>query len=172
MACTQTLGGILQDCMPSMGGLREVFVINHAAVKKVTVTDGKISAIELAEDTDKFRKYYVRRQTSQFTSTLNVDQTNGSRFISTDIALVFTRMDTTKRTEMEALSAGELAVIAKDQNGKYWYFGYDNPVMASAGDGQTGTSNTDRNGYSITLQDNSQQWPYEVDESIVDALVE
>lgn len=157
--------------MPSMGGLREVFVANHGDIKKVTVTDGKISAIELAEASTKFKKYYVRRQTSQFTSTLNVDQANGSRFVSTDIVLVFTRMDTTKRTEMEALSAGELVVIGKDANGKCWYFGFDNPVLASAGDGQSGTSNTDRNGYSITLQDNSEEWPYEVDPEIIDALV-
>ena len=71
-------------------------------------------------------------------------------------------METVKRIEMEALAMNDLAVIVKDANGKYWYFGYDEPVSASAGDGQTGTARGDSNRYSITLQDNSDTWPYEI----------
>ena len=45
------------------------------------------------------------------------------------------------------------------------------PVNASAGDGQTGTARSDANRYTITLQDNSLEMPFEVDAAIVDALV-
>ena len=68
-------------------------------------------------------------------------------------------MDTTKRVEIAALAQSELAVIVKDANGSYWYLGLDAPVKASAGDGLTGTARADRNGYSITLQDNSLDLP-------------
>ena len=80
-------------------------------------------------------------------------------------------MDTTKRIEISALAQGELAVIVKDANGAYWFLGKDAPVKASAGDGLTGTARADRNGYSITLQDNSLELPLEVDAEIVDDLV-
>lgn len=170
MACNQTLGGLVNDCMPSKGGILEAYVANHSDVTKLQLTDEKISAITMAQSA-KFHRYYFRPQTSQFTSTLTVSQENGTTYVSTDIVLSFTRMDATKRAEMAALSLGELAVIVKDANGKYWYFGKDEPVMASAGDGQTGTSRGDKNGYSITLQDNADTWPHEVDGSIIDGLL-
>jgi hypothetical protein len=66
---------------------------------------------------------------------------------------------------------GDLAVIVKDANGKYWYLGKDEPVNASAGDGQTGTNRGDANRYTLTLQDNSLEMPYEVDATIIENLL-
>ena len=43
-----------------------------------------------------------------------------------------------------------------------WYLGKDMPVMASAGGAESGTAYTDGNRYTITLQDNSMDYPYEV----------
>ena len=70
------------------------------------------------------------------------------------------------------MATGEMAVIVKDNNGKFWYLGYDEPVMASAGDGQTGTAASDANRYSITLQDQSLAFPYEVEASVIDTIVD
>lgn len=161
MPCSQVLSGLANDCASSMGGIVEAYIANHDDVASVTVQDGQINAITMAESA-KFKKYYFKPGTSSFTSNLNVDQANGVNFVSTDIVLLFSRMETAKRMEIAALSVGDLAVIVKDANGKYWYFGYDEPVTASAGDGQTGTARTDGNRYSITLQDNAQTWPYEI----------
>ena len=80
-------------------------------------------------------------------------------------------METTKRVEMTALAIGDLAVIVKDANGKYWYLGYDEPVNASAGDGQTGTARGDSNRYTLTLQDESLGLPYEVLASVISGLL-
>ena len=88
-----------------------------------------------------------------------------------ELLLQFNRMETTKRVEMTALALGDLAVICKDANGKYWYLGYDEPVNASAGDGQTGTARSDANRYTITLQDNSKELPLEVSSSVIEGLL-
>ena len=85
--------------------------------------------------------------------------------------LQFNRMETPKRVEMTALAQNELALIVKDANGKYWLLGKDEPVMATAGEGVTGTARGDRNGYGITLQDTSLEMPFEVDETIVAGLI-
>ena len=161
MPCSQVLSGLANDCASSMGGIVEAYIANHDDVASVTVQEGQINAITMAESA-KFKKYYFKPGTSSFTNNLNVDQANGVNFVSTDIVLLFSRMETAKRIEIAALSVGDLAVIVKDANGKYWYFGYDEPVTASSGDGQTGTARTDGNRYSITLQDNAQTWPYEI----------
>lgn len=162
MACNQTLAGLVNDCATSMGGIVEAYIANYEDVASVTVSENKITAITMAESA-KFKKYWFRKGTGSFTSTLNVDPANGVNYVSTDIVLLFSRMETTKRVEMAALSVNDLVMIVKDSNGVYWYFGKDEPVTASAGNGQTGTARTDGNRYSITLQDNSTTWPFEVE---------
>lgn len=161
MACNQTLGGLVNDCARSMGGIKRIFIANRDDVSQVTVTENQITAITMVESA-KFKAYYFRKGTGNFTNTLNTDPSTGVNYVGTDIVLQFTRMETTKRIEMIALSVNDLVCIVEDNNGVYWYFGYDNPVNASAGDGQTGTAMTDGNRYSITLHDDSEDWPYEV----------
>ena len=155
MSCTQTLSGLAKDCNANMGGIVEVLIANFGDVAGVTVTDDVIFA----------------KNTWSLTSTYNIDAASGVKYVTSDLLLQFNRMETTKRVEITALSLGDLAVIVKDANGKYWYLGKDEPVNASAGDGQTGTARGDANRYTITLQDESLQMPYEVDDSIISALV-
>ena len=170
MACSQTLKGLVNDCAANMGGIVEVLIANHADVTAVTLTDNKVSAITMASGAT-FKKYGFARNSGSLSSNYTIDEANGSRFVVSDLVLVFNRMETTKRIEITALAQGELAVIVKDANGKYWYLGYDAPVRASAGDGLTGTARADRNGYSVTLQDNSLEMPLEVADSIIDSLL-
>lgn len=153
-----------------MGGIVEALIANHADVSAVTVTAGKITAITMASSA-KFHRYQLPRNTGSLSSNYTIDDTTGAKFVASDLVLQVNRMDTTKRIEISALAQGELAVIVKDANGAYWFLGKDAPVKASAGDGLTGTARADRNGYSITLQDNSLELPLEVDAEIVDDLV-
>lgn len=154
-----------------MGGIAEVWITNHDAVSDVTVDENIISAISLA-DSAKFKRYFFRRGTGSMTSTYSLDPASGANFVTTDLALQFNKMETAKRIEMSALAVSELAIIVKDNNGKYWYLGYNNPVTASAGDGATGQAFTDANKYGITLQDVSLQLPYEVSAEALDAIVD
>jgi len=170
MACTQTLSGLTKDCAPNIGGIKAAWVANFADVEAVSLTDGKISAFTMATSA-KFKKYDFRPGSSTFNSTLNVSPDSGVNYVSTDIQLVFAKMETQKRVEMAALSQGELALIVLDNNGIYWYFGYDEGVVASAGSGATGTARGDANAYGITLQDNSKSWPYEILASVITSSI-
>lgn len=170
MPCLQTLSGLAKDCAANMGGIVEALIANFADVSSVSVTDNQISTISMASSA-KFKRYSFAKNTGNLTSTYNLDPASGVRYVSSELLLQFNRMETTKRVEITALALGDLVVIVKDANGKYWYLGKDAPVNASAGDGQTGTARGDANRYTITLQDESLEMPYEVDPSIVDALV-
>lgn len=152
-----------------MGGIAEILAANKDEVGAITLADDKVSAI--ATGTGKFKRYLFPRNTGSMTSTYNISPENGTSYVSTDVVVVFNRMETAKRVEITALAQNDLVLIVKDCNGKYWLLGKDEPVRATAGDGQTGTARADRNGYSITLQDNSMQMPYEVDEKVVEGLV-
>lgn len=170
MSCIQTLSGLAKDCAANMGGIVEVMIANFADVTSVTISDGIVSAVAMAENA-KFKKYSFAKNTGSLTSTYNIDVASGVKYVTSDLLLQFNRMETSKRVEITALSLGDLAVIVKDANGKYWYLGKDEPVNASAGDGQTGTARGDANRYTITLQDESLEMPYEVDESIISSIV-
>lgn len=170
MACNQTLSGLVKDCAPSMGGIVEALIANFDDISEVTITDNKVSAITMASSA-KFHRYSFARNTGSLTSNYTIDPATGVRFVASDLVLQFNRMDTQKRIEISALAQNDLCIIVKDANGKYWFLGKDEPVNATAGDGLTGTARADRNGYSITLQDNSLEMPYEVVATIVDALV-
>lgn len=171
MPCTQTLSGLAKDCSANMGGIVEVMIANFDDVTNVTVTDDIISAVTMASGA-KFKKYSFAKNTGNLTSTYNIDAASGVKYVTSDLLLQFNRMETVKRVEITALALGDLAVIVKDANGKYWYLGKDEPVNASAGDGQTGTARSDANRYTITLQDESLQMPYEVSSSVIDGIVE
>ena len=161
MACNQTISGLVADCLPSKGGVAEVYLANYEDVTDITVTDNKVTAITMASG-KKFHRYYFRPGTSSMTSTLNVDLAAGVNFVQTDLTMLFSRMETTKRVELSALSVNDLRAICKDSNGVFWLLGEEEPMVASAADGQTGTAKTDANRYSITLQDNNSTWPKEI----------
>lgn len=153
-----------------MGGILEVLIANADDVTGVTLSEGIISTISMAT-TAKFKRYTFPKNTGSLTSTYNIDRASGVQYVSSELLLQFNRMETQKRVEITALALGDLVCIVKDANGKYWYLGKDEPVSASASDGQTGTARADANRYTITLLDESKEMPYEVDASIVDALV-
>lgn len=161
MACSQTLSGIIRDCAPNMGGILEVYIANKADVASVTKAQDKVTAISMA-DSAKFKRFQFKPNTSSLSSNYQVNQENSTTFVQSDLVLVFNRMETAKRIEISALAQGELTAIVKDANGLYWLLGEYEPMVISAGDGLTGTARADRNGYSITLQDNSPEMPSEV----------
>ena len=170
MSCVQTLSGLARDCNSNMGGIIEALIAPFDDVTAVTISDGVVSAITMASS-KKFKKYNFNKNTGNLTSTYHIDPASGVRYVTSDLLLQFNRMETTKRVEITALAMSDLAVIVKDANGKYWYLGKDEPVNASAADGQTGTARGDVNRYSITLQDTSLEMPYEVDSTIIDGLL-
>lgn len=173
MACTQTLNGIPSFCNSNQGGIIEVYIANFADVEPVTVDEESdmIKTISM-KNSAKFKVYRFKKGTGSMTSTLTVDPTNGINFVQTDLSLQFAKQDTAKRVEMAALSVGELAVIVKDCNLKYWYLGKDEFVSATAGGANTGAARTDGNNYTLTLTEYSPSYPIEVDPTALSTIID
>lgn len=161
MACNQTLSGLVNDCATSKGGILEVYLANFEDVPDITVTDNMVKGITMASG-KKFHRYYFRPGTSSMASTLNIDNAAGVNFVQTLLTMLFSRMETTKRVEMSALAVNDLRAIVKDANGVFWLLGEEEPLIANAGDGQTGTAKTDANRYQIVLEDNNSTFPKEI----------
>jgi hypothetical protein len=171
MACnTLTLVGFVNDCAGSIGGVKKVHIAKYEEVAEVTVTEEKVTAISMVDNAT-FKNYYFKPNMASFVSTLNIDTANGNNYVTTDLSMTFNKMETTKRIEMSALSKLELAIIIEDNNGIYWLMGRENPVTAINGTGETGVVRTDANKYSITLQDFSTTYLYEIDKSALESIL-
>lgn len=156
MSCSQTFRGILRDCTPSMGGIVKVWLANY--------DDGKLTdAGTNVANPESFVPFEVRRESSAMTSTITADPKTQTRYVTTEVSLVFPYMNDANRKEIENVIASDMRAIVLDANGKYWYLGSDNPVNVSAGTGQTGTAAGDSNNYAITLQDVSRGLPLELE---------
>ena len=192
--CNQTLNGITLDCSHSLGGIKTVYIANYNDVTDlsynastgsttgttsgvtgsttgVTYTGDTITGITMASGAV-FKPYQFRKQTGSMTSTLTVDETAGVNYVSTELSLVFTKMETKKRIELSALSVGQLAVIVEDSNGTFWYLGKDDYVSATSGGAQSGVAKGDGNNYNIILREESDTFPFEIEESAVKSVIQ
>ena len=170
MACSITMTGIPAECKDSIGGIKAAYIAEYADVESTDETLGVISKIEMAAGKT-FKPFVFRKETGNFTSTINSDDAAGTTFVQSEIVLQFTKQETAKRLEIAALMVGNCAVIIEDGNGKFWFFGEDFPVVLTAGTAASGTAMGDFNGYNITLTDKSKALPKEVSAAIIDGLL-
>jgi len=174
MSCTQVLSGIPRDCLSNRGGVRSVLLFNAADINFGSLVweedmEGHVAVDELSLKSGKSAvAFEFRRGAASLNSTETVNTENGAEFVTNELTMTFHRMSTAKRSAIVQLQFAELAAIVEDENGKKWYLGptdssySDEPLIMTAGDGLTGTSWEDRNGYSVTLSNRSKQmpWPY------------
>lgn len=169
------LKGIPRDCASSLGGVTKIALINYSDLTGTpTVTAsadgaGEITAIPTGS-TGKIAYYYPRKGACSLTETFNVDNATGLSMWTSEVVITFSRMEASKRAEIQAMSLNEMAVLVLDSNGITHYLGFSEPVVASAGTGQTGQAKTDANSYSITLQDDSAVIPYTVAKELADSI--
>lgn len=173
MECNSvTLTGIEVGCKDNMGGIKEVFIALNSEFplidteEDIQITNDKITFIKEA-NLAKLKRYKFRKQTGGMTSTMTVDDTVGTQYWTTEVTLQFSKMETSKSVEINALCWADTIVIVKDSNNRYWFLGYDNPVSVTSASSQSGTNYGDLNGYTLTLTDMSKNLPYEVDGEIM-----
>lgn len=165
MACSQTLNGIPFDCEKSKGGIQTIWIANYDDVTEVKVgEDGVVTSITMTNEA-KFKPYYFRKETGSLTSTWTIDESKGVGYCTNEVSLVFTKQDTAKRLELNALAQNRLACIIKDSNGVYTYLGSEDYVSMSSGSHTTGTAKGDNNSYSVTLKDETSGYAPLIDEA-------
>ena len=84
--CPIDIKGIVGDCDSSKGGIKAVYIANYQENAYSAVTSGGTTQIDGFNTVEggeelKFYKYESAKDTSTLTSTLNVDLSNGVRYI-------------------------------------------------------------------------------------------
>ena len=167
MACN-TIAKLEYDlCQNNLGGIKNIWLANYKE-NAATVVENANEVSGFAADVTWY-KYPIRKGTASMTSTYNTS-TDGASYVSTELSLVFTRMETQKRVAMTSFALAEAMAVVEDSNGKYWFLGKDAPITLTAGGGETGTAKGDRNAYTATFTDESLTFPYEVTKSAAEKL--
>lgn len=162
MNCTSyTLTGLNAGCKDSVGGVAKIWLADKSAVQ--WTIDSSAHTIK-PDATSSFKVYNLRRGAASMTSTLTVNDNAGSYF-TTEVAIQFLKMETAKRLEVMAMLMGQTTGVVKDNNGKYWAVGINNPLEGTAGTGETGTAASDANQYSVTISVDDAELPYEITDS-------
>ena len=175
MACTctnityalKTMSNAL--CDGNTGGIKNVWVAlkcDVVATKGVDEQNNAVATVAAADESQKpkpFYEYAFRKNTSSFTSTLNADQDNLTSYWTTELTMNFKKTEAAKRMSLMALVQNDCVAVVEDNNGVYWFLGFDEPLVATAGTHNSGTQRSDSNSYEITLSDESNEAPLSVD---------
>lgn len=168
MGCCKELAGIIRDCEKGVGGIRKVWVACADEVTGTTITNNQISGITASASA--FKLFEFNKQTGSLTSTPNIDTAAGTVYYENTLTLQFMKQDTSKRIEFHTLMMGDNVAIVEDNNGAYWYLGFDWYMEGTEGSIETGSAFADFNGYNVTLTDFSKEPPYEVTATAVKTL--
>lgn len=158
-----TLTDIHRECRNNLGGVKDIWIISEDNVNNITLDDASetVKTITLAESAT-FSHWQFNPETASMNSTLNLDNAAGTLYVSTELALQFSKMESVKRLQIKAATIGNFKVVVRDNNDKLFLLGYDNPVYATAATATTGTAMADLNGYTMTLTDLSKDIPMEI----------
>lgn len=170
MGCNTIRTMTYDACVPNIGGIKNIYLADYvedaATLKEVGENETKLtdSSVTGFVTGVKWQHYPMRKNTCSMTSTLN-NSTDGASYVTTELAMVFSKMEAQKRIAIQALAIGECMAVVEDSNGEMWFLGADAPLTATAGAGETGTAKADANRYTLTLTDESLGFPYSLDES-------
>lgn len=161
-----TLKGITNSCEASLAGISDVYIGYFGdfavEVSESAQTVTSFTAATTGQVSNNLYKYEFAKQTGSLTSTLTKDEVNGVRYFTNELALQFNKLETAKHLEMTALATEKLIAIVKDNNGKYWFIGYDGYLSATEGTAESGTAFGDHNGYNLTMSQMSSYLPFEI----------
>lgn len=168
MGCILTQGFAL-DCRDSIGGIKSIMVAELSAKATLTSSDGLISALTL-EATKNFYKYEFRKQTGNFTETIEASDENGTLFYTQELNIQLSKLEVAKRNELYLLAKNDLLVIVEDRNGNYWLLGEENG-MVIGGSGESGTAMGDFSGYNLTFTGAEREPAKAVEATVVAGLL-
>lgn len=168
MSCLLNQGRAL-PCKDSTGSVKTFYLGNFSELSGVTFnsTGGLITGIT---STNVWYEFQVPKESSAFEEVQAGNVQNGTNTFTQTLTIVVNKWDYELRDAIYLLATGTLVGIIKDQNGKYWFAGYQNGLDMTEATGGTGTAFADRNGYSITLTGVEPKPSFEVDPSVIATL--
>lgn len=168
MACALSQGYTL-DCIDSLGGVKEVYVIALADVSSYTVAAGVLTALVKASG-KQFYRYAQVKNTSEASENLTVNEENGTKYAEQSVKIILNKLKVSVRNELQLLASNRLVVVVVDKNDQPWIYGLKYGMTVGTAGAKTGVQIADRNGYEVELKGQEPELAYNVNSTVFAAL--
>lgn len=166
MPCSLNLASFTYNyCDTNLAGVKAIYVNDR---DNITISDVSNGVATVTTTTQKFVKLPFAKNTASYTSTLTKNESQGTRYYSTELVANINKLDAEKNVlfsgsgEDIGLDAGRLAIIVVDKNDVNWLLGENDYAMTTALTAQTGAAPDDGNFYTWTVTDESPRLPYTI----------
>ncbi len=165
MACLLTQGFSV-DCKDSIGGLREVYLMQDyvqnirqsaqfdaSNSSSMTPTGGFSNWVGADGSTAVATcfKYKLRPGASNLTTTINSDSANGTTFFTQTLSLTLPKLTVAETNEIKLICQNKVQVWVRDNNNNMFLIGMDFGCEATGGTVVTGAARGDMSGFTLTL---------------------
>lgn len=166
MPCTLA-SGVSLDCRSNLGGVASVYIgsttgyditllgesASDNSITGFTFGSGATTVDSVADLTvAPMYEFQQPRQAANLTETGNFDEANGVAFYESSLTIVINKLQADHLEALDILGQNtKLAIVVKDNNGKYFMVGNETGAIVSASTSDTGTAFGDRNGITVTF---------------------
>ncbi len=155
MACLIANGRAL-ECRESIGGIRNVYFVNHNDMGAYTIDDdGELD--DLGETSASF-KYALNPQGSDFDEAITVSEENGTVFYEQTLNLSLPNLSKDALKNLKILTQGRFQIFVEDNNinkitgfGDLYLAGAYNGATVTGGNVGRGKAYGDMSGYNLTI---------------------
>jgi hypothetical protein len=149
MACELTAGFLL-DCKDTIGGIKAIYLQQHADFLSGVSVDGSTQEIDALPTADVY-KYICPKHTGSFTEEVASSVENGTIFYTQTVTATFFKLTAARRKQLELIAKNRLVVFVQDNNDNIWMVGRFDGAEVTAMTTATGVAKGDLNGYTITF---------------------
>ena len=169
MACLTTQNYTL-PCRNNSGGVNVVYIADFSDKGTPTLSAASGTITAWSDAAGDFYTYQTRPEIAagSFNATMSA---NGTTVYAHSITFQLEQLSGNRNVENDILAKGRFLIMFKDNNGKYFVLGYTNGMFCTAMENGTGTANGDLNGTKFTFGSNEPFPAYEVDSTIVAAML-
>jgi len=153
MSCDITSGFTL-GCRDNTGGLKNIYILSGS----VDSTSGTTGLLSELSGSGTFYKFELTRQTGDFTEAINANIENGTIFYEQTVNAPFHKLQSSTRNQVRVLAKNpDIKMIVETNNGSedgigtFFYLGQTRGLSLTGGQGASGTSFGDLNGYALTF---------------------
>lgn len=147
MACDTINAGRKLACKGLIGGLKNVYFVNHGTETTLT-SDDTVAASDFAGATA--YKYELNRDSS-LTQNIQATRENGTVVFEQVVELTLLKITQEDNKQIKLLSFGRPHVVVEDYNGNFLLVGREHGADVTGGTIVTGTAMGDFSGYTLTL---------------------
>jgi hypothetical protein len=179
-SCPGTLSAFDIPCESNTGGISKLYVVRYCDIQDATGVSGQITAVTMVGTTN-FVEMAFQPLTGGVTEDATVNVQNGTTFFAPTVVGFIPKRRKEMKLAFELLQNQKLVAMYQDNNLKWWMAGMSpagagntingNGVYLTALGGGWGIQLADQNGYAFTLSGDQGFMAWEVDPTIVTALI-